>query len=473
MPSKPNVVLVITDHANAEATRSNSPCKTPTLDALAASGRRFDRCYTTNAICSPARASMMTGTYPSTHGMWDCTHTQRKTWVDVDDRLGYFSQIFQAAGYATAYHGKWHVEQSHDMARFGWQEACTEGTGGHSACGLPREPLVEGSKLTVRTEGYNDAFIAGQLDIDEPRHCAFDRGIDFITRQQQADSPFLLTVSTIEPHDPYIPPKKYLDMYDVPRTPLPETLHDELGGKPEVLRRMQRVWSELSDDQWRYVRACYWAMMTFIDAEVGRLVDALKRTGQFDNTIIIFTSDHGDMLGGHGLLTKGVATSYEEVYNIPMIVSGPGVKAAGEDASHLVSLVDLAPTMLDICGLDPLETAHGRSFAPILAGQDQPDQWNAAHAEFFGQRYVYTQRITWKDNWKYVFSPGGIDELYDLAADPHETTNRADDPACRDTLHEMCRQMWTTMKTIGDNSLIKTHYCTLRTAPFGPNITDG
>ena len=464
MPSRPNVLFVMTDHTNAQALAPGSQCLTPNLDALAREGVRFGRCYTTNAICSPARASLMTATYPSTHGMWDCTHTQRREWVNVSDRLVYFSQTLAEAGYVNGYFGKWHVEQTSELGRFGWHEV-------GDACQHARFQPVAGTEVMQKTEGYRDYLLAatGDDSASEPRHPAFEKGIDFLRRHAGGGRPFCCFVSTAAPHDPYVPPGRFMDMYDVANVRVSPTLREEIGGKPEVLKRMRAVWKDLSDDDWRRISAAYWAVITFLDSEVGRLLDVLRETGCWDDTLVIFTSDHGDMLGGHGLATKGVGTAYEEVYNIPLIVKPPRGGAGREDARTLTSLLDVGPTILDYCGCQPLPGAHGRSFRGVLESAADAGDWRDAYAEFFGQRFVYTQRIVWHDNWKYVFSPGGIDELYDLAADPQERANLAADPAHRDVLIDMCRRMWRKMRDIGDESLFRTHYATLRTAPIGPD----
>jgi arylsulfatase A-like enzyme len=458
-----NILFVMSDHTNSAAAAPDSPCRTPNLGRLARDGLRFARCYTTNAVCSPARASLMTGTYPSTHGVWDCTHTQRPAWVDVDPSLTFWSQRLAEAGYATGYFGKWHVEQSGRLDRFGWQEHDTR------VSALHFEPLA-GTEVVVRKAGYRDYLLAAAAaDAQEtPCHPAFEAGIDFIRRNADRGRPFCCFVSTDEPHDPYIPPQHFLDAYDVESTPVSPTLDaQEVGGKPEIVARMRAVWAALTWGDWRRLTAAYRAVVTFLDHETGRIIDALQQAGVYDSTIVVVTADHGDMLGGHGLATKGVGTAYEEVYNVPLIVRAPGIRA-GDDARHVVSLVDVAPTLLDLCGLDPLEQCHGRSLRAVLEGASDPADWQDAHAEFFGQRFVYTQRITWHGDWKYIFSPGGIDELYNLADDPHEVCNLADDPAHRSVLTDMCRRMWRKMREIGDESLFHTHYATLRTAPVGP-----
>jgi arylsulfatase A-like enzyme len=463
MTTKPNILFLMTDHTAAQTLGAGSPCLTPCLDALAGEGTRFGRCYTTNAICSPARASLMTSLYPSAHGMWDCTHTQRPEWVDVPSaRFTYFSNLLAEAGYHNGYFGKWHVEQTNKLEAFGWHEY-------DLAVASSKSKPAARSRVQVPKEGYSDYLLAGVDEADaQQTHPAFDRGIEFIRRRSASGQPFCCFVSTSEPHDPYIPPKRFFDRYDLDALPMSPTLRDPPDGKPEVIARMRSVWSTLTDADWRRVTAAYWATISYIDSQVARILDALRDAGQYENTIIVFTSDHGDMMGAHGLVTKGVGTAYEEVYNIPCILKVPGMQAGIEDRRTLVSLVDLAPTLLDLCGAGTLANAQGRSLRPVLSGLAAPHEWQDAYAEFFGQRFVYTQRMVWHDNWKYIFSPGGIDELYDLASDPHERRNLADDPQCRVVLKDMCQRMWRKMKSIGDTSLLNSQYATLRTAPFGP-----
>jgi arylsulfatase A-like enzyme len=486
MADRPNVLFLMTDHTSARAIAPGSQCIKPGLDSLAAEGVRFERCYTTNAICSPSRASLMTGVYPSTHGMWDCTHTQRAEWVDVPaNRFTYFSMPMADAGYRSGYFGKWHVEQSNRLEDFGWHEydlecqsmLASERGKADGLARIARSEYVESSAVYVPKEGYRDFLLAAVGDgIDDRSHPAFDKAIDFIQRHATSDQssrPFFCFVSASEPHDPYIPPRKFFDMYDLDTIQLSATLRDEPTGKPEIIKRMRSEWTSLTDDDWRRVTAAYWAVITFVDSEISRIINVLKDIGQYDNTIIVFTSDHGDMLGGHGLVAKGGGTSYEEVYNIPLIIRTPETMKGREDRNTLASLIDLGPTLLDLCGVDPLEGAHGRSLRPVIDGTANPDEWREAYGEFFGQRFVYTQRIVWHGDWKYVFSPGGIDELYDLANDSDERSNLADDPAHRDRLIEMTKRMWRKMKVIGDDSLFNSQYATLRTAPIGPRSVEG
>jgi len=476
MAKRPSILGILTDHTSAAAVASPD-CRTPNLDALAAGGIRFDRYYTVNAICSPARASLLTGLYPSAHGVWDCTHTQRPEWVDLrTGRCRCFSHRLAAAGYRNAYFGKWHVEQSNRLEDFGWHEYELE-------CSRGRGEPVPGTELVLSHPGYRPYRIAAIAD--GPRtHPAFDRAIDFLCHRTRPDEPFCCLVSTAEPHDPYVPPRPFFEQYDLERVPLPASLGDELVGRPEIVRRLQEVWRPLRPDQWRRIIASYWAVVGFLDHEVGRLLEALAASGRDADTIVFFTADHGDMMGAHGLLTKGIGTPYEPVYNVPLVFRLPAGRPRGEggaslarepagasrdgNRSHVLSAVDLAPTLLDLCGLEPPPGTHGRSFRAVLAGTAAATEWQDAYAEFFGQRFLYTQRIVWHGRWKFVFNPGGIDELYDLESDPGECRNLAADPAHRSLLLAMTRRMWRRMHAIGDRSLFDSHYGTLRTAAVGP-----
>ena len=466
---RPNVLILMTDHGRADVVTAQSQCLKPNLDRLASEGVRFGRCYTPNGMCSPARASLMTATYPSTHGVWDCTHTQRSEWVDVSPKLVHWAQRLTAAGYRTGYFGKWHLTQSETLEDYGWQEYDFEAS--------RRSPRVAGTEVVSRKEGYRDVVMAavGRDDAGAPHHPVYDRGIDFIRRHASRREPFCCFLSTSEPGAASVPPKRFLDMYDPSATRVSPSLHDDLTGKSEMLRRMQTAWKDISEEDWRTVTTHYMAVMTFLDSEIGRILQVLRDTGCYEDTIIVYLADHGRMLGAHGLAGLGLGLAYEETYKVPLIVRIPGrlldesVNHRGRDVDDaLVSLVDVGPTLLDLCCLEPLPLAQGRSLRPLIEDRADKDDWQEAYGEFFGQRFMFTQRIVWHGDWKYIFSPGGVDELYYLAKDPYEEKSLAADPQHHDVLIDMTKRMWRKMEQIGDESLLNTHYNTLRTAPIGP-----
>ena len=197
---------------------------------------------------------------------------------------------------------------------------------------------------------------------------------------------------------------------------------------------------------------------------MGRILVALEETGQAKNTIVVFTADHGDYMGAHRLFLKGVA-AFEDAYRIPLILSGPGIPA-GRRVEQIVSLIDLAPTLvgLTVGGQFP---CYGRSLRPLL-GSEEPD-WNSeAFAEFHGQRFFYTQRVLWRDNYKYVFNGFDVGELYDLAADPYELHNLALDPAHQSLLEGMAGRMWEIVRETDDFNMYQAQYGMFRFAPVGP-----
>ncbi len=203
-----------------------------------------------------------------------------------------------------------------------------------------------------------------------------------------------------------------------------------------------------------------------MDDLVGWVVDTLETTGQLENTVIIYTSDHGELLGAHGLFLKGVP-AYEEVYQIPFIASGPGI-TQGHTCSALASHVDLGPTILDLVGADNLKDVDGRSFASLLQGEPTADDWDEGWAEFHGQRFFYTQRVVWAGKYKYVFNGFDMDELYDLEQDPFELVNLAVSQEYAPILEDMAARMWKKIWQLGDHNMYNSHYPMFRFAPVGP-----
>jgi len=483
MNTQPNIVVIMTDHANAASLKEDSQCITPNLAALSRDGIQFEKCYTTNAICSPARASLMTGLYPSTHGIWDVTHAYNSDWIDAPQgRFTHFAELLSEKGYRNGYFGKWHVEQSNRLENFGWHEYDVKTL----PLRIPFSPKINRSgrdtnypsgvdfsdEVIVTTEGYPDYLLSATVTGTKTlTHPVFDNGLDFIERHidnNGPDVPFTCFISVLEPHDPYLAPEEAMDQYDTERIGLSPSFDDDLNDKPEILQRMREVWSGLDESDWKKVVTSYYASLTSIDTEIGRVINLLKEKNLYENTVIVFTSDHGDMMGAHGLLTKGVATGYEEVYNIPLIIKTPNDYRPDTTGDIKVNTVDIFPTLLDYAGAETPSAIHGKSLLPVINNTHDRTDWTGSYAEFFAQRFMYTQRITWEGDWKYIFNPVSRDELYNLANDPYEINNLAEDPDFGENLKSMAKQMWRNMEKIGDTTLLESGYATTRTAPIGP-----
>lgn len=478
-PRRPNLLLVITDQQRADTIAPGGPCRTPHLQALAASGTRFERCYAPNPICSPTRASLFTGLYPHAHGITDVTHAVDATQADLTPGTPFWPRLLQGAGYRTGYFGKWHVERSDRLEDFGFDAYETElrltGVQGHEG---PLSPRV-----AVQQEGYREFLLAGVHDgaaADAPEARLVDLGIGFLEEAaRDPERPWALVVATEAPHDPYLAPRELYERYDPAAIDLPASFRDDLSGRPAVYRRIRGAWDGLSEQEVREAIACYYATCTLVDVQVGRLLAALEASGQAGDTVVVFCSDHGDYLGAHGLFLKGVP-AFDEAYRVPLVLRGPGVPV-GREVAAPVGLIDLGPTLVRLL-LGEDYPAHGRDLAPHLApeaiGADAAGAQAAAapvgeaFAEFHGQRLRYTQRILWRERWKYVFNGFAEDELYDLEADPSEATNLAGDPAHAATLRAMAARLWGIVRDTDDRTLGDAQYGMFRFAPVGPEAAE-
>jgi arylsulfatase A-like enzyme len=272
----------------------------------------------------------------------------------------------------------------------------------------------------------------------------------------------------VEPNTPLIAGRKAFAQYDVDAIRLPASLRDEMAASPAFYRRQREIFSHWTDAEWRLTRAVYYALITELDAQLGLLLDALERSGQRENTIVVVSSDHGRYMSAHGLDAHNFG-AFEEVYNVPLIIAGPGV-AAGAVSDALVSTVSLGPTLLEMAGAEPLGAPDSRSFAPLLRDPaGAAADLDTCYAEFYGTRFWLTQRILWRGPWKLVFNGFDYDELYNLEQDPHELRNLGTDPAYESVYRRLMAEIWRIARETGDTVLLETHYAPMRFAVVGPN----
>jgi arylsulfatase A-like enzyme len=481
MKSKPNILFLMADQMQGRVFEPGHPCLTPNFDRLIARGIRFSRAYTPNPVCSPARASLMTGLLPHNHGVLTVTHTVSEDQSRLRTHHPHWAQHLDAAGYRTGYFGKWHVEAHQPLSDFGWQ---VSGEMGHGEMASPLlEQKVQALKgicpptpeyaLSFRLDGstgYPDSIFYGVTDIPpEQRNLGVVTALslDFLDEALDQDQPWCCFVSVQEPHDPFIAGQAAFDQYEVEAIPLADNVHDDLAGRPGIYRKSAHVWRHMTDRQRREAAACYYASITEIDEQFGRILDQVEQAGQMDNTIVVLTSDHGELLGAHGMYCKNFS-AYEEIYNIPLIMAGPDL-TEGMTTSARVGLHDLGPTLLDLVGCPPIENSDSQPFAPVLRDPHIHEaNYTTGYAEYFGGRMILTQRVVWDGPWKFVFNGFDFDELYNLDEDPGELNNLADQAAHRDRLRTMTAAMWQKIEETGDHSLARSTYPPLRVAPFGP-----
>ena len=330
--ARPNLLFLMADQMQARVLEHDHPCITQNLDRLAAQGVRFTRAYTPNAICSPARASLMTGLLPHNHGVLWVTHTVDRDQGMLREDKPHWAQYLREAGYRTGYFGKWHVEHTESPGRFGWDFDASLFS---EAFKREERPLLDEKDFTMSRyydahSGYRRSLHYGVTTVP-PEH----RRMGTITRMAEGflsdmlrnPEPWCCFVSVPEPHDPFVAGEEAFGMYDADSMPVPQNWNDELAGRPGIYRKVARLWQDMTEAQKKTAAACYFASITEIDALFGRLIRMIEEAGKFDETIVVFTSDHGELLGAHGLYCKNF-TAAEEIYNVPLIVSGPGVSGA-------------------------------------------------------------------------------------------------------------------------------------------------
>ena len=426
MPKR-QAVVIMTDTQNKSMVGcyGNPDMKTPALDRLAGQGIRFDRAYTCQPVCGPARSALFTGLFPHSNGSWaNC--------MPLGDTVRTVGQRLRDAGIHTAYIGKWHL----DGGDYFGQGRCPDGWDPAYWYDMRNylEELSEADRLRSRQTFSPDAppvdagFTFG-------RRCA-DRARDFL--QRHANEDFLLVLSFDEPHGPCLCPEPFASMYKDYEFPRTEAFYDDLSGKPAH----QRVWAGGQGKKSRAERsACptahyiYLGCNSFVDSEIGRVMETVDRAAP--GALVAYTTDHGDLLGAHGMWNKGPVT-YDTVTNIPFILRWPGHAPAGTVCPHPVSHVDLTPTLLDYFGAPRPPVLEGISLLPCFENPAKRindsvfvefGRYETDHDGFGGFQPL---RCVFDGRYKLTINLLTSDELYDVAKDPDELANLIGSPAHRE-----------------------------------------
>jgi len=418
--------------------------KTPNLDRLAAEGIRFTNAYCPIPLCVPGRASFLTGTWPWRHlsiANWD-TEAPRPLRRDLPT----WSQALADAGYWLGYVGKWHVDRDRDPTHFGFHEFVNAWRYGEwrRAQGLPPVPTRQGWL------GETDTAIT-------PEQSRLAWGADqtiAMLRARAADRrPFVVRWDPPEPHLPNRPPEPYASMYPPGQIEPWPSFPDTLEGKPYIQAQQLRTWrlDGWTWEQWAPVVSRYLGDVSLMDAQIGRVLQTLDNLGMADDTVVIYTTDHGDMCGSHGMIDKHFIM-YDDVVRVPLFIRWPGRIAPGGVCEAFTShLIDLASTILDLAGVPIPETFQGMSLEPLLLGEVEDTGREDIFASYHGNQFgLYSQRMVRTRRWKYVWNATAEDELYDLEADPAELHNRATDPACAAVLAHLRKRLVAWMEETGD-----------------------
>jgi arylsulfatase A-like enzyme len=452
-----NVLFLISDDLRPELGAYGHPfVKTPNIDRLAARGTRFDRAYAQYPLCNPSRTSLLTGRYPTETGVMDNNkyfRAEHPDWVTLP-------QYFKQNGYATLRTGKIFHGGIDDQVS--WTEGgepvdpAIVNRGSNSARpaqATPRrerdpdeaegDPPVQAADEGERRRMASDRIVV--LEGDGETHGDYrtaTRAVDYLERYK--DKPFFLAVGFVKPHSPPTAPRKFFDLYDVSRVPLPPDFAPRPQPppgfpEPSVPRRNADLFigRDASPEQAREMTRAYWASTSFVDAQVGRVIDALERLGLKENTVVVFWGDHGYHLGEKGKWSKAYSL-FEVGTRVPLIIAVPGGR--GQAAARNVELIDLYRTLAELCGLPrPPAGVRGRSLAPLIKSPRARWADDEAYTVTLFQnklgRAVRTARFRYAE-WD-EGRAGAM--LFDETEDPHELKNLAEDPARAQTVREMKR----------------------------------
>ncbi len=441
--SKPNVLFIISDDLNNSLGCYGHPLvKTPNIDRLAQRGVRFERAYCQFPLCGPSRNSMLTGLYPNSTGILANSQIFRQT-IPQHQSLPH---AFRLDGYFAARIGKlYHYNVPKSI-----------GTNGHDDPGsweLELNPagcdrlLEEADIFSLRPGNFGGTLSWYASPRDDLLHTdgMLATDAEWVLERCAKDKsrPFFLAVGFYRPHTPYVAPQKYFAGYPQQDMPLvPGVAEDQQDLPAMALGSHKKEHELLTDDLRQQAIQAYFASITFMDAQVGRVLDALERLGLAENTIVVFTSDHGYHLGEHGLWQK--MSLFEESARVPLIIAAPGKSAPGTVANAPVGLIDLYPTLADLCGVPAPENLQGQSLVPMLADPSLPGRGWTLSQVTRGPRNKQVFGFTLRTpRWRYTEwdQTRGGRELYDHDNDPRELTNLADDPDQADRIAALSKQL--------------------------------
>lgn len=464
-PRRPNILFLCTDQQRGDSLNCTgaSWAVTPNLDKLARNGTLFRNCYVQNPVCSPSRASLFTGKYVANHGLY-------ANGVPLPARQRMFTRTLADAGYDCGMIGKqhlypcdtWHTEprRGDGYRVFEWAHGPNHRALENDYHRWLRKTRPEIYAEVFPEEGANEDTEYGNrakagTPIDQvPKeahysHWVAERAIDFIRHPRDHGHSFFLVANFFDPHHPFGAPNEFRNRIDADAIPAPSTRRGELEDKPAPQTAYSEKsyggnapgFLEYSEEQIREIRAQYWAMIALVDHEIGRILDALEDAGLANDTLVVFSSDHGEMLGNHQQLLKGPQL-YDDLVRVPLIARWPGQIAPATEIDELVQWVDLPATFLDAAGCAQGKGGQGKSLLPLMDGEH--NGWrNWALCEYRNSGFsvdppIMTTMLRFED-WKLIVWHGAPatlgqrdGELYNISEDPSELNNLFHDPAHAD-----------------------------------------
>ncbi|HSN10695.1 MAG TPA: sulfatase-like hydrolase/transferase [Propionibacteriaceae bacterium] len=447
---KPNILLIVSDQHRLDCVGASGdyPVRTPNIDRLAREGAWFRQAYTPIPLCTPARQSLLTGRRPEvTGGLWNYDLGPRIPALDPGEYA--WPRELKADGYRSLYVGKWHVSPDDDPTRFGYDAY------------LPLEAYDEwrgenhpGQDLATDWFGAVDPLPASE----SRTHWLAGRVSEFIAQASGGESPWHARLDFLEPHLPCQPSAEFASRYRADEIPPWRDFADDFRNKPYIQRQQLLNWNvqDYSWEDWAPVVARYYAVIEQMDDAIGVVLRALDDAGVADNTLVVYTTDHGDMCGSHRMMDKHYVM-YDDVVRVPLVMRWPDRIAAGSEVDAFTyNTLDLPPTISALLDVPGPTRPHGVAlFEPAadrLAVTGAASERTHVVSTYNGQQFgLYIQRMIRTRDWKYVWNPTDVDELYDLREDPNEFVNRIADDAVADVLKDLRLRLLAQLRADGDS----------------------
>ncbi|MBW7455300.1 sulfatase-like hydrolase/transferase [Paenibacillus sepulcri] len=444
----PNVLLITADQLRHDCVGYSGqyPVQTPHLDRFAAQSTVFDQAYSHVPLCCPARQSLLHGRRPETFGgLWNYNaflpvgslQPEHFTW----------SGLLSDNGYRSAYIGKWGVNPEHDATAFGYDSYVSEAD--YQAFRKQRYPDIEFKN------GYFGEASPVPLG-DSQTHWMADRAVSTLRQLESEGKPWHLAVHFPEPHLPCRPSGKFAEMYDPAAMPEWAGFRETFQGKPYIQRQQLLNWGveDYTWADWAPIVARYYGIISQLDEAIGSILAELDALDASADTIVIFTADHGDMCGSHGMMDKHYIL-YDDVVRVPLAIRLPGKDQTGRvDSRFVYNLLDMAPTLIDLLELATKNSPQlqGRSLKPFLTGGPEAADWrDSIVASYNGQQFgLYTQRMIRTRTWKYIWNLTDVDECYDLTADPGELVNLIAQPESAPIIKKLRTRLYEQLALDGD-----------------------
>ena len=441
---RPNILWYCTDQQRFDTIGAlgNPHVVTPTIDALVSQGVAFTHAYCQSPICTPSRSSFMTGMYPSR------LHNTRNGNDTFPSFPPVITKLIADSGYDCGLIGKFHLQS----AGYRTEPRIDDGFSFWRFSHAPRDDWQQGHDYAdwVRELGGDlDTLRMSEAGVPPELHqttWASQRAMEFITDRSRSDQPWLLNINIYDPHPPFIPPKFYAERFDPADMPGPHFRDSDLEHQRKLARLdfQDKLRTPEEHDAWN-IQARYYAMIAQIDDQLARILHRLEELGQRENTVILFTSDHGEALGDHGLMFKG-CRFYEGLVRVPLIFSWPGQFSSGIRSDGLVELLDMTATLLELSGVAIPEYLQGCSLMPILRGDSDPSTWrefvrseyfDALDPHFTGGSGTFGTMFRTQSHKLCLYHDHHLGELYDLTKDPWEFTDLWDSPDHQAIKHEL------------------------------------